>query len=198
MSNVMNLSAFKDAQSPKPSENGTKIGRPYSRGRQVPEDPGEKQTEELCFRHRATVKRDIEAHIEARRTYQAAVSWLAAAEAEHLSIASIEAAREDIRKFHAEMVDAARSLVNVLPTDLKALCDLTMYLEKNFTSLPADVVIAGDFGGVPRVESLAFHLLRAVRLSLRHVARYASTGRHYEAPAPINEKPQPATAGGAR
>jgi hypothetical protein len=63
------------------------------------------------------------------------VSWLAAAEAEHLSIASIEAAREDIRKFHAEMVDAARSLVNVLPTDLKALCDLTMYLEKNFTSL---------------------------------------------------------------
>jgi hypothetical protein len=105
MSNVMNLSAFKDAQSPKPSENGTKIGRPYRRGRQVPEDPGEKQTEELCFRHRATVKRDIEAHIEARRTYQAAVSWLAAAEAEHLSIASIEAAREDIRKFHAEMVD---------------------------------------------------------------------------------------------
>jgi len=94
MSNVMNLSAFKDAQSPKPSENGTKIGRPYRRGRQVPEDPGEKQTEELCFRHRATVKRDIEAHIEARRTYQAAVSWLAAAEAEHLSIASIEAARE--------------------------------------------------------------------------------------------------------
>ncbi|MGY2906566.1 hypothetical protein [Bradyrhizobium sp. URHC0002] len=172
MSNIIELSAFKGAQSPQPSENGTKISRP----RQAAEDPGETQPEELGLRDRACVKRGIEAHIEARRTYQAAVSWLAAAEAENLSIASIEAAREDTRKFHAEMVEAARSLIIVMPTDLKALCDLTMYLEKNFTILPTDVVVAGDFGGVPRVESFAFHLLRTVRLSLRHVAKYGKHG----------------------
>jgi hypothetical protein len=119
----------------------------------------------LHLRQRKWVTRDIDAHIKARLTYQESVSWLAAAEAENLSPASIEAAREDTRKFHAEMVEAARNLVVVMPTDLKALCDLTMYLEKHFTALPEEV----------NGRSLAFYLLHTVRLSLRAVAKY---GKH--------------------
>jgi hypothetical protein len=80
--NIIDLSSFKGARPPQPSESSRAKGRSYGRDRQVPEDPGETQTEDLGFRDRACVKREIEAHIEARRTYQAAVSWLAAAEAE--------------------------------------------------------------------------------------------------------------------
>jgi hypothetical protein len=63
-----------------------------------------------------------------------------------------------------------------MPTDPKGLVDLLMYIEKNFTSLPAEVVCGGDFGGMPRVESLAFNLLRTMRLSLRAVAKYGKHG----------------------
>jgi hypothetical protein len=123
------------------------------------------------------VKREIDAHIAARCAYQKGVSWIAAAEAEKLPQASIEAAREDLHRLHAEMVEAARSLVVVMPTDLKALCDLTMYLENNFTSLPAEVDTGGMRGTMPKSETLAFNLLRTVRLSLRHVARYGKHGK---------------------
>jgi hypothetical protein len=58
------------------------------------------------------VKRDIDAHIAAPQAYQQAVSWSAAAEAENLPIANIEAAREDLRRLHAEMVEAARMLLS--------------------------------------------------------------------------------------
>ena len=109
--NIIDLSSFKGARPPQPSESSRAKGRSYGRDRQVPEDPGETQTEDLGFRDRACVKREIEAHIEARRTYPAAVSWLAAAEAENLSTASIEVAREDTGKFYAEMVEAARRCV---------------------------------------------------------------------------------------
>jgi hypothetical protein len=129
------------------------------------------------YRDRATVKREIDEHIAARKAYQQGVSWIAAAEAENLPVANIEAAREDLRQLHAEMVEASRQLVIVMPTDLKALCDLTMYLENNFTSLPTEVDTGGMRGTMPKSEALAFNLLRTVRLSLRHVARYGKHGK---------------------
>ena len=50
----------------------------------------------------------------------------------------------------------------VMPTDHKALVDLLLYLEQNFSVLPQ------EFHG----RSLAFNLLRTMRLSLRRYARY--------------------------
>lgn len=126
---------------------------------------------ERAFRERNDVKRDIDAHIAARETYQRAVAWLAAAEAEGLPVANIEAAREDLVRLHAELVEAARRLVIVTPTDLRALCDLLMYLEHNYSVLPAEIQCTEN-----RSQSLAFHLLRTMRLSLRAVAKYGKHG----------------------
>ena len=53
-------------------------------------------------------------------------------------------------------------MVTVMPTDRRALVDLLLYLEKNFSVLPQ------EFCG----RSLAFDLLRTMRLSLRKQARY--------------------------
>ena len=58
-------------------------------------------------------------------------------------------------------------LVIVMPTELKGLVDLLLYLERNFSALPQEVT-----RGQPAEESLAFNLLRTVRLSLREVAKY--------------------------
>ena len=55
-----------------------------------------------------------------------------------------------------------RCLINAVPTDLRGLVDLLMYLEKNFSLLPQDM------GG----KSLALKLLQITRLSLRKVASY--------------------------
>ena len=63
------------------------------------------------------------------------------------------------------MQECGRSLVICMPTDPRALVDLLLYLEKNFSILPQE--ISG--------RSLAFDLLRTTRLSLRKVARY---GKH--------------------
>ena len=52
------------------------------------------------------------------------------------------------------------------PTDIRALVHLLMYLEKKFTILPQEMV----------GRSLAFDLLRTMRLSLRKIARTASAG----------------------
>jgi hypothetical protein len=49
-----------------------------------------------------------------------------------------------------------------MPTDLRGLVDVLMYLEKNFSLLPQDVC----------GKSLALELLRTMRLSLRKVAGY--------------------------
>jgi hypothetical protein len=107
----------------------------------------EPELEGRGWRDRASLKRDIEAHIGARQAYQLAVSWLAAAEAENLPTANIEAAREDERKLHAEMVEAAQMLLIVTPHDPKALINLTLYLEQNFTALPSEMTVGGIYGG---------------------------------------------------
>lgn len=125
---------------------------------------------ERAFRERGSVKRDIDAHIAARETYQRAVAWLAAAEAEGLPVANIEAARENLVQFHAELVEAARRLLVVMPTDLRGLCDLLMYLEHNFSTLPTEIACTENWS-----QSLAFYLLRTMRLSLRAVAKHGKT-----------------------
>jgi hypothetical protein len=62
-------------------------------------------------------------------------------------------------------------LLVVMPTDPKALVDLLMYLEKNFSVLPPEIAAGASNG-----ESLAFDLLRTVRLSLRQIAKYGKHG----------------------
>jgi len=57
-----------------------------------------------------------------------------------------------------------------MPTDPKALADLLMYLEKHFSLLPPEI----------NGKSLAFDLLRTMRLSLRHIAKYGKHGRDDE------------------
>ena len=126
---------------------------------------------ERAFRERESVKRDIDAHIAARETYQRAVAWLAAAEAEGLPVGNIEAAREKLVELHAELAEAARRLLVVMPTDPRGLCDLLMYLEHNFSTLPAEIACTEN-----RSQSLAFYLLRTMRLSLRAVAKYGKHG----------------------
>jgi hypothetical protein len=98
----------------------SKPARPRGRQAVAEVDDEPEASQSGGYRDRATVKRDIEAHIAARQAYQHGVSWIAGAEAENLPVANIEAAREDLRMLHAEMVEAARSLVIVMPTDLKA------------------------------------------------------------------------------
>ena len=148
----------------------TEIINLFDRKSHVPTSTPSAPASTRAFRERNDVKRDIDAHIAARETYQRAVAWLAAAEAEGLPVANIEAAREDLLKFHAELVEAARRLVIVTPTDLRALCDLLMYLEHNCSTLPTEIACTEN-----RSQSLAFHLLRTMRLSLRAVAKY---GKH--------------------
>jgi hypothetical protein len=132
---------------------------------------------EVGYRDRECVRRAIAEHERARDAYAKAVAWLVAAEAENLPAANIEAARQELAVLYAEMQEAARRLIIVMPTDLKALVDLTMYLEINFSSLPDEIVrSSGSRSSFPKTESLAFHLLRTMRLSLRHVAKYGKLG----------------------
>jgi hypothetical protein len=127
--------------------------------------PDEKPPAEADWRSREAVQKDIDAHEKARKVYQQAVAWTVAAEAENLPQAQIEQALQDTAAFYAEMQQAARHLVICMPTDPKALVDLLMYLEKNFSILPEEI----------RGQSLALYMLRTVRLSLRGVAKY---GKH--------------------
>ena len=54
-----------------------------------------------------------------------------------------------------------------MPTERRALVDLLLYLEKNFTVLPQEI---SD-------RSLAFDLLRTMRLSLRKYEKYGQGRR---------------------
>jgi hypothetical protein len=58
-----------------------------------------------------------------------------------------------------------RNLVIIMPTDRRALVDLLLYLEKNFSALPQE--ICG--------RSLAFELLHTMRLSLRKMRNTENT-----------------------
>lgn len=117
------------------------------------------------FRERASVLRDIKRHVDARRKYAQAVAWTIAAESEGLPAATIEQAHRDTAEIFEEMQDAGRSLVICMPTDPKALVDLLLYMEKNFSTLPQEVV----------GRSLALELIQTVRLSLRRIAKYGKS-----------------------
>jgi hypothetical protein len=127
--------------------------------------------ERLACRDRKAVQSDIDGHIAARRAYGQALARVTAIEDGNLPTAQIEEA--NLRAFEAYevMTEAARRLLVVMPTDLKALVDLLLYLEKNFSVLPPEIAC-----GVSNGQSLAFDLLRTVRLSLREIAKYGKQG----------------------
>ncbi|QWG16113.1 hypothetical protein KMZ68_13775 [Bradyrhizobium sediminis] len=122
------------------------------------------------FRSRDLVAHDIRQHEAARAHYAQAVAWTAAAEESNLPPAQIEDARKAVVEAFEEMNWRGRCLVVSMPTDLRGLVDLTMYLEKHFSILPPEV------GG----KSLALELLKTMRLSLRAVAKYGKHRRDTE------------------
>jgi hypothetical protein len=120
----------------------------------------------IAWRTRDDVRTAIREHEEARARYGRAAAWTAAAEEDGLPAANIEQARQDPAQLYAEMQESARSLVIAMPTDPKGLVDLLMYLERHFSILPQEV----------NGRSLAFFMLRTVRLSLRGIGNYGKVG----------------------
>jgi hypothetical protein len=105
-------------------------------------------------------------HMAAREAHAKAVAWEVAAESENLTPAQVEEARKRTAEAFEEMRYCGRRLVIVVPTDRRALVDLLLYLEKNFSVLPQ------EFCG----RSMAFNLLRTLRLSLRKSGGYGKVG----------------------
>src|SRR4051812_35339466 len=128
--------------------------------------------ERLACRDREAVQRDIDRHIAARRAYGQALARVTAIEDGNLPTSQIAEAHLKAFEAYTETTEAARNLLVVMPTDLKALVDLLLYLEKNFSVLPPDIAC-----GASNSQSLAFSLLQTVRLSLRKVAKHGKTGR---------------------
>ncbi len=133
----------------------------------VSEPQEEDAPKKVHWRSRDHIQEDIELHIAARVAYGKAVAWEAAAESENLPPAQIEEARQRTAEAFQEMEYRGRHLVLVMPTERRALVDLLLYLEKNFTILPQ------EFCG----RSLAFDLLRTMRLSLRKYEGYGQGRR---------------------
>ena len=131
------------------------------------------------WRTREGVQRGIDRHIAARRAYGQALARVTAIEDGNLPTAQIAEGQMKAFEAYIEMTEAARSLLVVMPTDLKALADLLLYLEKNFSVLPPEIACGASNG-----QSLAFDLLRTVRLSLRAVAKYGKHRRDTEEGAP--------------
>jgi len=145
---------------------------PKRRAVPIANEPEDEAPIKSDWRSRECVQRGIDEHKACRDRYAKAVAWLAAAEAENLPPANIEAARQEQVVLYGEMQASARNLLICMPTDPKALVDLLLYLERNFSVLPQEIMRGGGAG-----ESLAFYLLRTVRLSLRPIARYGK-GKH--------------------
>jgi hypothetical protein len=118
------------------------------------------------WRSRERVQRDIDAHVAARKAYGKAVAWEAACEAENLGQAQLEEGRRRTAEAYSELQECGRNLVVCMPTDPRALVDLLLYLEQHFSVLPEE--ISG--------RSLAFDLLKTVRLSLRRIENYGKRG----------------------
>jgi hypothetical protein len=125
-------------------------------------EPEETPAAKMHWRTRELVREDIKLHMEARAAYGQAVAWESAAESEKLPQDQIEEARQRTAMAFNYMGHRGRHLVVCMPTDPRALVDLLMYLEQNFSVLPQE--ISG--------RSLAFHLLRTMRLSLRKAEKY--------------------------
>jgi hypothetical protein len=119
------------------------------------------------WRSRERIQEDIDMHIAARVAYGKAVAWEAAAASENLPPAQIEEARQRTAKAFEEMRYRGRNLLVCMPTDRRALVDLLLYLEKNFSVLPQEI----------SARSLAFDLLRTLRLSLRKSEKYGQGRR---------------------
>ena len=127
--------------------------------------------ERLASRDREMVQRDIDRHITARRAYGQALARVTAIEEGDLPAAQIADAHLKAYEAYTAMTEAAHMLLVVMPTDLKALIDLMLYLEKNFSLLPPEIAC-----GASNSQSLAFTLLQTVRLSLREIAKYGKRG----------------------
>jgi hypothetical protein len=146
---------------------------PGSRTEQ-PEAPVERDRERrgrLSRRDREAVQSDIDRHLASRQAYGQALARVTAIEDGHLPEAQMADAQLKAFEAYSEMTEAARRLLVVMPTDPKALVDLLMYLEKNFSVLPPEIATGASNG-----QSLAFDLLRTVRLSLRDIAKYGKRG----------------------
>lgn len=117
-------------------------------------------SDEVRWRNRAFVHRDIARHVAARQAYAQAVAWEIAVQDQHLP-AQLEAAREATAEAYRELSWAGHALVATTPADPDALIDLLLYMEKNFSTLPQEVV----------GRSLALDLIHTVRMSLRKIAK---------------------------
>lgn len=120
------------------------------------------KTVATSYRSRDRVKEDIDAHVTAREAYGKAVAWEAAAESQNLPPGQIEEARERTAKAYAQMQWRAGMLIICMPHDPRGLVDLLLYLEQNWTILPDEL----------HKRSIAFDLLKSMRLSLRAIAKY--------------------------
>jgi hypothetical protein len=109
-----------------------------NRGRANPvfSEPQEEVPKKVHWRTCEHIREDIEMHIAAREAYGKAVAWEVAAESENLPPAQVEEARKRTAEAFEEMRYRGRQLVIVMPTDRRALVDLLLYLEENFSVLP--------------------------------------------------------------
>ncbi|MCG2639671.1 MULTISPECIES: hypothetical protein [Bradyrhizobium] len=142
-------------------------GRPHAEKPKSTFEPNHLKRERLASRDRKQVQVDIDCHIAARFAYGQALARVQAIEDGNLPTAQIADAHLKAYEAYAKMTEAARQLLIVMPTDLKALVDLLLYLEKNFSLLPPEIAT-----GVSNGQTLAFTLLQTVRLSLRRIAKY--------------------------
>ncbi|WP_143199282.1 hypothetical protein [Bradyrhizobium sp. NAS80.1] len=108
---------------------------------------------------------DIRRHIAARSAYAKAVAWEIPVQDQNLSGAQLEAAREATAEAYRELSLVGHALVSTAPADPKALVDLLLYMEKNFTTLPQEVV----------GRSLALNLIHTVPMSLRKITKYGKS-----------------------
>ncbi|TFV75311.1 hypothetical protein E4K64_16545 [Bradyrhizobium frederickii] len=121
-------------------------------------------------RDRQWVLQDIQRHVAARDAYTQAALRAALMAEQNMPVAQIGQANLEAVQAYEEMREAARNLLLVMPTELTALIDLLLYLERNFSILPMEITHASGCG-----QSLAFDVLRTVRLSLRKIAQYGKS-----------------------
>jgi hypothetical protein len=104
------------------------------------------------WRSREHVQADINKHREKRDAMVGrAVAWEAAARERNLPEATIEEAYPLRLAAHNELEYPGRHLLICMPTDRRALVDLLLYLEKNFTILPQEM--CGQLAGVRPVAN---------------------------------------------
>jgi hypothetical protein len=103
-------------------------GQTSKRGRANPvsSEPQEESPKKVHWRTREDVEKDIDLHAAARRAHGKAVAWEAAAESENLPQAQIEEARKRTAEALEEMRYRGRNLLICMPTEGRALVDLSL------------------------------------------------------------------------